>query len=82
MYCVDVGETLITCPPSAVTRGEYSASGSIIAISSVVIRKELVISLFAEKDLPAPGVPSISPFGFFSFFRSHMIRLLLSAFTP
>ena len=82
MYCEDVGETFITCPPNAVTRGAYSASGSMTAMSSVVIRKEFVISLFAEKDLPAPGVPSISPFGFFSFFLSHMIRLLLSALTP
>ena len=34
------------------------------------------------KDLPAPGVPTINPFGFFSFFRSAMIRLLDRAFSP
>ena len=29
----------------------------------------------AEKDLPEPGVPRISPFGFFKRFRSTMIML-------
>ncbi len=57
----------ITCPPSRCTRGEYSCSGSIMAISSWVIRKALVISRFAEKDLPLPGVPRIRPLGFFNF---------------
>lgn len=38
--------------------------------------------LFAEKDFPEPGVPRIRPFGFFSFFRSTMIMLLESAFSP
>ena len=46
------------------------------------IKKLLVISLFAAKDLPDPGVPRISPFGFLSFLRSTMIMLLLSAFNP
>ena len=72
----------ITCPPSRRTRGEYSSSGSIMAISSGVIRKALVISRLAEKDLPEPGVPRIRPLGFFSFFRSAIIRLLLRAFSP
>ena len=35
-------------------------------ISSFVIRKAFNISRFAEKDLPAPGVPSIRPFGLLS----------------
>ena len=35
-------------------------------ISSVVVRKAFAISLFAENDLPEPGVPRISPFGFLS----------------
>ena len=72
----------MTCPPRAVTRGAYSASGSIMAISSFVTRNALAISLLAEKDLPEPGVPRIRPLGFFSFLRSHMIRLLERAFTP
>ena len=49
-------------------------------MSSDVIRKAFVISRFAEKLLPLPGVPSIKPLGFFSFFRSHKIMLLERAF--
>ena len=45
--------------------GKYSPSGSQIIISSFVTIKTLVISRFAAKDLPAPGVPTIKPFGFF-----------------
>ena len=37
---------------------------------------------FAEKLLPEPGVPRIRPLGFFSFFRSTIIRLLERAFSP
>ena len=44
--------------------------------------KAFVISRFAEKLLPLPGVPSIKPLGFFSFFRSHKIMLLETAFKP
>ena len=51
-------------------------------MSSRVAKKALVISLFAEKDLPEPGVPRIRPLGFFSFFLSTMIMLLLKAFSP
>lgn len=36
----------------------------------------------AEKDLPEPGVPKISPLGFLSCLRSTMIMLLDSAFSP
>ncbi len=35
-------------------------------MSSSVMRKAFVISRFAEKDLPLPGVPKISPLGFLS----------------
>jgi len=51
-------------------------------ISSAVMRKALVISRFAEKLLPLPGVPRIRPFGFFSRFLSHRIILLERAFKP
>ncbi len=46
------------------------------------VKNTFVISLFAAKDFPDPGVPRISPFGFFDFFLSTMIRLLLVAFSP
>ena len=52
------------------------------AAYSVEIRKQFVISLFAEKDLPEPGVPRISPFGFFRRFRSTIIMFLDNAFNP
>ena len=64
------------------TRGKYSASGSQTMMSSSVMRKALVISRFAEKLLPEPGVPRIRPFGFLSCLRSTMIMLLESAFSP
>ncbi|EJW94824.1 hypothetical protein EVA_17069 [gut metagenome] len=51
-------------------------------MSSSVTKNAFVISLFAEKDLPEPGVPRIRPFGFFSFFLSTIIRLLDRAFRP
>ena len=51
-------------------------------ISSSVTRNALQISRFALKDLPEPGVPRIRPLGFFSFFRSTMIKLLDRAFRP
>ena len=51
-------------------------------MSSFVIKNAFVISLFAEKDLPEPGVPRISPLGFFRSFLSHIIMLLESAFNP
>ena len=51
-------------------------------MSSSVMRKAFVISRFAEKDLPEPGVPKISPLGFLSRLRSTMIMLLDSAFSP
>ena len=41
--------------------------GSHRSTTSRVAKKALVISLFAEKDLPEPGVPRIRPLGFFSF---------------
>ena len=34
------------------------------------MRKAFVISLFAAKDFPLPGVPNISPLGFLSCFLS------------
>ena len=46
------------------------------------MRKALVISRFAEKLLPLPGVPSIKPLGFFSLFLSHKIMLFDNAFKP
>lgn len=66
MWCLEVGEIFITCPPSWETRAAYSASGSQIMMSSFVTRKALVISRLAEKDLPEPGVPRIRPLGFLS----------------
>ena len=51
-------------------------------MSSCVIKKALVISLLAEKDLPLPGVPSIKPFGFFKSFLSVIMILRLKAFNP
>lgn len=55
-----------------------------ISDNNVILRdkKALVISLLAEKDFPEPGVPRISPLGFFSFFLSTMIMLLERAFKP
>ena len=82
MYWLLVGEILITCPFNRSTSGAYSASGSQMMMSSSVTRKALAISRFALNDLPDPGVPRISPFGFFSIFRSTMIRLLESALRP
>ena len=41
-----------------------------------------VISRFAAKDFPLPGVPKISPFGFLSCFLSQSIMLLERAFKP
>ena len=41
-----------------------------------------MISRFAENDLPLPGVPKIRPLGFFSSFRSTMMRLLERALMP
>ena len=58
----------MTCPLNARTNGKYSPSGSQIIMSSFVTIKTFVISRFAANDLPAPGVPTISPFGFFSFY--------------
>ena len=78
----DVGLILMTCPPNLATSGEYSDSGSEMMISSSVTKKLFAISLFAENDLPEPGVPRIRAFGFFSFLRSTMIILLESAFRP
>ena len=46
------------------------------------MRNALVISRFAENDLPLPGVPKIRPLGFFSSFRSTLIRLLDRALMP
>ena len=59
-----------------------SHSGSQMMISSSVTRNALQISRFALNDLPEPGVPRIRPLGFFSFFRSTIIRLLDRAFKP
>ena len=49
---------------------------------SLESKKQLAISRFALKDLPEPGVPKIRPFGFFSSFRSTMMRLLDRALMP
>ena len=78
------GEIFTTCPsrPKCSTREVYSSSGSQIRISSWVTSMTLEISRLAEKDLPLPGVPSISPLGFFNSFRSTMIKLLERAFRP
>ena len=81
-YWVEAGLMRITWPFSRSTSGVYSASGSQMMTSSSVTRKALAISRFALKDLPAPGVPRIRPFGFFSSFRSTMMRLLERAFRP
>ena len=72
----------MTCPPSRMTSGEYSLSGSATMISSSVTRNALAISRLAEKDFPEPGVPRIRPLGFLSFFLSTMIRLLDRALRP
>ena len=40
------------------------------------------LPLLAENDLPDPGVPSINPLGFFSFFLSAIIILLDTWFKP
>ena len=82
IYCVLDGEILMTCPFSRITRAVYSASGSQMMMSSLDTRNALAISRLAEKDLPLPGVPRISPLGFLSAFRSTMIRLLDNAFSP
>ena len=77
-----MGEIFTTCPCRCSTSGPYSASGSQMMISSFVTRNTLAISRLAEKDLPLPGVPKISPFGFLSSLRSTMMRLFDSAFSP
>ena len=82
MYWSDVGLILTTWPPRYSTIARYSLSGSEMMISSSVTRKEFTISLLAAKDLPAPGVPRIRPFGFLSFFLSTMIRLFERALSP
>ena len=51
-------------------------------LSSVVVKNTFVISRFALNDLPEPGVPRISPFGFLSCLRSAIIMLLDTAFRP
>ena len=51
-------------------------------LSSLVKRKTLMISRFAANDLPEPGVPKNSPFGFLRFLRFAIIRLFESAFSP
>ena len=66
MKCGLVGLIFITCPPKRSTSGLYSDSGSEIIMSSSVTKNAFAISLFAAKDLPDPGVPKISPFGFLS----------------
>lgn len=65
IYWLDVGESLITWPPSRFTRGKYSDSGSDMMMSSFVKRNTLTISRFAENDLPEPGVPRYRPFALF-----------------
>ena len=52
------------------------------AVEAVDIRKQERISLFALKDFPLPGVPSITPFGVRSRFRSAIIMLFERAFKP
>ena len=51
-------------------------------MSSVVFRKLSKISLFTLNDLPEPGVPKISPFGFFSLLLFAMIMLPETVFKP
>ena len=65
-----------------VGRAEVNEVTNANEAASSVTRKALAISRFAEKLLPEPGVPKIRPLGFFSFFRSTMIRLLDRAFSP
>ncbi len=44
----------------------------------VVMRKAFVISRFAAKDFPLPGVPKISPLGFLSCFAVSRVCMLLA----
>ncbi len=74
------GPMWITCPCRRSTSGAYSASGSQMIISSSVTRKALAISRFARNFCRA-GSAQNQPFGFFSFLRSTMIRLLDRAFS-
>ena len=56
-----------------------------IVDDNIIVRHQKGVcnfTLCAEKLLPEPGVPKIRPLGFFSFFRSTMIRLLDRAFRP
>ena len=72
----------MTWPFSRSTKAPYSDSGSQTMMSSSVTKNTLLISRLAAKDLPLPGVPRIRPLGFFSSFRSTMIRLLERALRP
>ena len=81
-YSLELVESLTTCPFSASTSAKYSPSGSQIIMSSFVERKQDKISRLAEKDLPLPGVPRITPFGVLRRFLSAMIMLLERAFRP
>ena len=76
LRCVSLlSEMYNNSPPRALTRFVYSRSGSTMIISSFVERKTLTISRFAEKDLPAPGQPSIKPFPLIRLARLNTIRL-------
>ena len=77
MYCVLFCETLITCPFKRPTRGVIFGFG--VANDNVVGRdkkKRFVISRFAEKLLPLPGVPSHQAVGIFqllSVAQNHVV---------
>ena len=68
MKSVEFIDSLITSPPSLITKGVYSSSKSEIKISSVVL-KRYQLFLFEENDFPEPGVPKTNPFGFLRDFR-------------
>ena len=67
---------MITDPPSALTSGPYSDSGSMIMMSASPESIRLTISFFAVKDLPPPGTPSMNELPFISLLRSAMIMFL------
>lgn len=82
IYCSELLAIRINCPCRCCTNGKYSPSGSQMIMSSVVFRKLSKISLFTLKDLPEPGVPKISPFGFLSLLLFAIIMLPETVFRP
>ncbi len=51
-------------------------------ISSSVLRKLSIISLFTAKLLPLPGTPKKSPFGFFNIALDAVIIFCDNEFNP